>query len=638
MISSEVSAELQLERGIEEANIPALVLLLVQLTGDMRWLRAPFTLTKAQGLDDNDSGGLSLELQRQIREAALKAVLAWRAGRPVAIREPSAELSAEMLSCAMGEPVPLEYGPLIVDALGGAIRADRHERIAAIPEGFEVLIIGASFAGICAAAYLQRSGIPFKIVERNENVGGTWLMNRYPGCGVDTPSHYYSYGFVRHDWSQYFALRDEMNDYLRAVSDELNLAPLIEFETSVDALSYDEESQRWIVSLTKRDGTRATYTPNVVISAVGIFNPPKMPSIPGLDAFKGRIFHSAEWPHDIDVANKNVAIIGNGASAMQIGPEIQRSVKSLTVYQRSPHWIVPFPQFRKNVPSALRFFMQEVPLYEQWYRARIAWKISDANYPLMLKDPDWPHPERSLNQRSEDMRNYLTQYIMGELGSRTDLAEKVVPPYPPWGKRMLRDNGWYRMLTRPNVALVMERITRLTETGVETQDGAERQADVVILATGFDVSRFLSTYEIHGRSGRSIRDVWDDDNPSAYNGVVVPDFPNFFCLYGPNTQPVSGSLVYILEMQMNYVMSLLHKMLARHIGSFEVRQDVHDAFNIRLDEQNEKMIWTHKGVTTYYRNERGRVVVCYPFRNVDLFESTRDADLSEYRLEPARNP
>ena len=399
-----------------------------------------------------------------------------------------------------------------------------------------------------------------------------------------------------------------------------------------------EEAQRWAVVVRNPDGSRETQRANVLISATGIFNPIVLPAIDGLERFEGSSFHTAEWPADLDLEGKHVAIIGNGASAMQVGPEIQDTVASLTIFQRSVHWAAPFEQFRKVVREAVQFLLREVPLYQAWYRMRLGWTFNDRIHPALQKDPSWHHPDRSLNALNDAHRAYFTQYIESELGDRTELIDVVVPSYPPFGKRMLLDNGWYRMLRNPRVELVTDAVSEIGPDRVITQDGTEHPADVLVLATGFDVLRFLTAFEAHGRSGRSLREVWDDDDARAYLGLAMPDFPNFFCLYGPNTQPGhGGSLIFVIEMQMRYIMNVLAKMLSQGIGAVECRTDVHDAYNERVDRAHENMVWTHKGMETYYRNARGRVVVNFPFRNVDLFHMTSPADLSEFMTEPRQS-
>ncbi len=620
--------------AVAVANVPSLLMVLVQLTGDRRWLAEPYRPRRAQGMGDNDTGGLPDEIQDEIRHAALEAILAWRRGRPVAIPDPSPELLVEMLSWSMGEPVPPEYGPFTQAQLGH--RPVDQEPIE-VPDGFEVIVIGAGVSGICAAVNLRAAGVPFTVIERHDTVGGVWLENRYPGAGVDTPNHLYSFSFAPYDWSMFFALRDELWSYLEHVTDRFDLRPSIRFGTTVETAVYRPDEQRWAVTVAGPDGAVTELSANVVISATGIFNPAVRPDIDGIDSFAGPSFHTSAWPDDVDVSNKRVAVIGNGASCMQTAPEIQHDVESLTIFQRSNHWAAPFEQFRRPVPDALRFLLREMPIYQAWYRVRLGWTFNDRLHSALQKDPDWDHPDRSLNATNDAHRAYFTSYVEQELGDRIDLLEKVLPTYPPFGKRMLMDNGWYRMLRNPAVELVDDPIERIEPEAIVTADGRRREADILVIATGFDVLRFITTYEAVGRTGRSLRDVWNDDDAAAYLGTVVPEMPNFFTLYGPNLQPGhGGSLIFVIEMQLHYVMDLLRKMAAEGIGSVEIRQEVHDDYNAAVDAAHESMVWTHPGMSTYYRNERGRIVVNSPYRNVDYFAMTRSADLDHYVTEPAR--
>lgn len=623
----------QFAEAITTANVPTLLMVLVQLTGDLHWLEEPYRPHRARGMNDNDSGGLPEKIQAEVRKAALEAILAWRAGKPVAIPEPSPELRCKMLACAVAEDVPLEYDPLIAADLPLA-QNEVAEKLP-VPDGFQALIIGAGVSGLCAAIKFQQAGIPFTILEKSSQVGGIWRDNRYPGAGVDTPNHLYSYTFAPYDWTKYFALRDELHGYLKHVAEKFNLLPHIRFNTEVKSANYNKETQQWEVTVQKQDGSQEVKKSNVLISAVGIFNPIKFPNIKGLDSFAGPRFHTGEWPDNIDLTGKRVAMIGNGASAMQTGPAIQDKVKSLTIFQRSAHWVAPNEQFGLPIPDAMRFLLREVPLYRAWYRIRLGWAFGDRIHITLQKDPNWEYPERSLNKANDSHRAYFTQYIVSEIGDRKDLLEKVVPPYPPFGKRMLMDNGWYRMLRKENVTLVDNPIVEIKPDRVVTKDGKEYEADVLIVATGFDVLRFLTTFEAHGRSGRSLREVWEDDNAKAYLGTVIPDFPNFFCLYGPNLQPGhGGSLIFVVEMQMRYIMDVMKKMLTQNLGAVECRQDVHDAYIEGVDKAHANMVWTHPGMETYYRNERGRIVVNSPYRNTTFYEMTREANITDFKVEP----
>ena len=620
--------------AIEVANIPTLLMVLVQLTGELHWLEVPYFPKRLPGLGDNDTGGLEPRHQQEVREAALEAILAWRNGRPIALPEPDYDLIVRMLSVSMAESVPTEYGQFTAAQLGQVKFLD-HQAISSPPD-FNVIVIGAGVSGLCAAINLQMLGINFQVIERNSTVGGVWWENSYPGAGVDTPNHLYSYSFAPYDWQKYFCLRDELHGYLEHVCDSFEVRDTIRFETTVERIEYQNQKQNWLVTLCLPDGSQEQTEANVVISAAGIFNPPVSPDIDGLEDWEGEQWHTARWPETADLQDKKVAIIGNGASCMQIGPEIQDEVESLTIFQKSVHWAAPFEQFRKEVPDPLRFLLREVPLYRNWYRVRLGWTFNDRIHSALHKDPDWEHPERSLNAQNDAHRAYFTNHVISELGDHaSELLDRVLPTYPPFGKRMLMDNGWYRMLRNPKVQLVDERISNVDANSLTTEDGSEYEADVLVLATGFDVLNFITTYEAQGRSGTSLMSQWEQDHAQAYLGTVVPNFPNFFTLYGPNLQPGhGGSLIFVVEMQVRYIMDVIQKMLDQNLGAVEIRQDVHDRYNEDVDQAHTQMVWTHPGMESYYRNERGRIVVNSPWRNVDFYAMTREADLSEYLTEP----
>ena len=620
--------------AIDVANIPTLLMVLVQLTGELHWLEEPYLPKRQPGLGDNDTGGLAPRHQQEVREAALEAILAWRNGRPIALPEPDYDLIVRMLSVSMAESVPTEYGQFTAAQLGQVKFLD-HQAISSPPD-FNVIVIGAGVSGLCAAINLQMLGINFQVIERNSTVGGVWWENSYPGAGVDTPNHLYSYSFAPYDWQKYFCLRDELHGYLEHVCDSFEVRDTIRFETTVERIEYQNQKQNWLVTLCLPDGSQEQTEANVVISAAGIFNPPVSPDIDGLEDWEGEQWHTARWPETADLQDKKVAIIGNGASCMQIGPEIQDEVESLTIFQKSVHWAAPFEQFRKEVPDPLRFLLREVPLYRNWYRVRLGWTFNDRIHSALHKDPDWEHPERSLNAQNDAHRAYFTNHVISELGDHaSELLDRVLPTYPPFGKRMLMDNGWYRMLRNPKVQLVDERISNVDANSLTTEDGSEYEADVLVLATGFDVLNFITTYEAQGRSGTSLMSQWEQDNAQAYLGTVVPNFPNFFTLYGPNLQPGhGGSLIFVVEMQVRYIMDVIQKMLDQNLGAVEIRQDVHDRYNEDVDQAHTQMVWTHPGMESYYRNERGRIVVNSPWRNVDFYAMTREADLSEYLTEP----
>lgn len=625
--------------AIAIANIPTLACLLLQLTGERRWIEPPYQPTRTRGLDDNDTGGLPAATQEEIRTAAVEAITEWMHGKTPALLSPSNELLVEMMGVSLGETIPPEYSLMIREelALGGVLAQTGSATGTRAPQDFSALVIGAGISGICAAIKLAEAGISCTLIERNQRSGGVWLENRYPGAACDVPSHLYSFSFAPFDWTRFFACGSEIHQYLEKVATDFDVLSRVRFGCEATQARYLESSARWEVDVRHDDGRTESLRANILISAVGAFNKPRYPDVPGIESFAGASAHTARWPAEgMDLKGKRVVVVGNGASAMQVVPAIADAVASLTVIQRSPQWAAPFPRFKVEVPEPLQWLLREVPLYRLWYRLRLSWAFNDKQYASLQKDPAWEHPERSINALNDAHRRALTDYIRRELGDRQDLLPDVLPGYPPFGKRMLMDNGWFRTMARENVHLVTAAVTEVLPDRVRTSAGTEHEADVLIWATGFDVLNFLVPMRIFGRGARELHDDWRGDDARAYLGTVAPGFPNFFCLYGPNTQfGHGGSLITVMERQMHYVMSVLGQMFEQGIAAVEVRQDVHDAYNATVDRLHEGMVWTHQGMETYYRNSRGRVVVNNPFRMVDFWQMVERADLEQYLSTPA---
>lgn len=618
-----------LREGVDQANIPALLMVLVQLTGERCWLEAPYTPKKGPGLDDNDSAGLDDGRQREVRAAAWSAIEAWLNGQPAQIPHPDSAELAHMLSVAMSEPVPPEYGEIIAAGLDRRT-AEKHK---AIDRPLRAIIIGAGISGLCAAINLRAIGVDCRIFEKNPNVGGTWWENRYPGCGVDTPNLTYTFSFAEWDWAHYFPLQSEILEYLDATRERFGIDELVEFSTSVERAVWDEDKGQWAVHVCSADGTTAVHHAELLVSAVGILNRPQVPHIPGLETFSGTVVHTSDWPSALDVKGKKVAVVGNGASGMQVVPAIAPEVAELTIFARSKQWAAPFPQFRKQVPEGVRYLLAKVPLYRFWYEQRLAWTFNDRVHSSLFKDPDWADSDRSLNAVNDAHRRHFTRYVQEQLGSRQDLIDKVLPDFPPFTKRMLLDNGWYRTLLRDNVRLIPDRLARVEGSKLTAANGEETEADVIVLATGFKAAEVLGSYEVIGRGGLVLREEWEVDNASAYLGSVVPGFPNFFILLGPNVgSGHGGSMIRSIENQTHYMIDAIRQMAKRHARTIEVREEAYQDYAKAVDEAHEKMVWTHPGAENWYRNTRGRIVAITPWRNDMFWRMTRAADPADYRF------
>ncbi len=620
-----------LKDGIANANIPALLMVLYQMTGEATWLQEPFAPGRSPGLDDNDSGQLPDEVQTQIRTAAEEAIEAWLAGKPLAIERPSNLRLAEMLSVAMTEHVPEEYGDIVAAGMGYDLEPTAGTAIAADKTA---IVIGGGVSGICAGIELGKLGIDYTLFEKNEDFGGTWFENRYPGCGVDTPSLTYTFSCRPNDWSMYFPLRDEIEGYLLDTAREFGLYDKARFRTHVEEARWNTATDQWDVTITTPDGKRETHSADYLFSAVGILNIPKYPQIDGLDEFAGEVYHTSRWPAEADLSGKRVAVIGNGASGMQVAPAIADEVSRMTIFARSKQWAAPFPQFRKKVPEGVRYLMQVVPLYRAWLEQRLSWTFNDRVHGTLFRDPEWEHPERAVNEINDAHRRVFTRYVEEQLQDRPELIERVLPEYPPFAKRMLLDNGWFRTIKKPHVDLIPEHLAKVEGNTLSTSSGETVEADVIILATGFQTTNVLGSYDIVGREGQLLRDHWGEDNASAYLGTLVPGFPNFFILLGPNVgSGHGGSMIRNIENQMHFAGQVVQCAEAQEASTVEVKETAYTDYSRRIDDAHDRLVWTHPGTENWYRNSQGRVVAITPWRNDAFWRMTRSPDEADLQFD-----
>ena len=626
----------ELRRALEAADPATLLLALVQLTGERHWLEAakPF-IRGPMNYQEFMPEPLRASIRDRLSDALAERT---RTGGAVPRRTDDA-LLREMMAVATGEPVPDDYiammrEDLTDDSLPSRSLKWRLPLDAAALQSADVVIIGAGMSGLYAAIQLREAGIPFVIIEKNDAVGGTWYENIYPGCGVDTPNHFYSYAFEpNHDWSHFFAKRDELWNYFERVADKYDLRKHIRLGTEVLDARYDEDAANWRITAQGADGTQLELTARVLVSAVGVLNRPKLPDIPGLQSFAGPAFHTAQWDRNFDWCGKRVAMIGTGASGHQAGPSIAPDVARLMIFQRSPHWVVPNPNYHEGVSAGKKWALANIPFYLRWYRFQLFWGFADGLHAALQVDPDWPHPKRSLNALNEKHRLFMERHIRNELSDRPDLLEKVIPDYPAYGKRILIDNHWFRMLKRPNVDLVTDPIDAIVPEGVRTRDGRVWLADAMVFATGFKVSKMLHPMTIRGRDSRELHDIWGADDAKAYLGLTVPGFPNFFMLTGPNTGLAhGGNQIFMTECSVRHMMLALRELLEREHRSIECKREVYESYNRDVDAMHARMVWTHKGMTNWYRNPQGRVFAITPWRLVEYWKMTSTFNPEEYHI------
>jgi 4-hydroxyacetophenone monooxygenase len=581
-------------------------------------------------------GGWTQDQQAHARSIAVRALVELRDSGWTVPPRPTADAVRPIMTWMMATEASDDYIALLLEELGDTaedLRAPSWTAAEVAPDRpFRVAVIGAGMSGLLAAHRLRQAGIDVVVYEKNPEVGGTWLQNTYPGCRVDVASHLFCYSFAqRDDWPQHFSTQPELLEYFKKFSADFDLRPLIQFSTKVEAIQFDDEAAAWNVCTVDADGRSESAIFQAVINATGQLNRPNLPDIAGRDLFAGPAFHSADWDHDIDLAGKRVAVIGTGASAAQFIPVIAQRAQQVLVFQRTPNWLAPTMDYHDNVADGQRWLLNHVPYYSQWYRFWLFWRYAEGILPAVKVDPDWDGHGQTVSAANEQLRMLLGMYLGLCFGDRADLLAKVMPDYPPAAKRIIRDNGvWAETLKRDNVDLITDPIASIEPTGLRMADGIEHDVDVIIYGTGFQASRFLTPTRVIGRGGIDLHEQWDG-NARAYLGIVAPNFPNFFMLYGPNTNiVVNGSIIYFSECEVHYVLQCLRHVLESKARAIDCLPEVHDRYNDRIDEGNLLMAWGASSVNSWYKSDSGRVAQNWPFSLLEFWQQTREVDSADY--------
>jgi len=622
--------------ALEEVSVPALLCSMVHVTGDASWIRSDLR-PHASTLNDYQ-GSMTEDEMAEARAWALPGIVAYRDGGCRLPDPPSDELVREMMAFLACGPVTDDVVPMFLEDLhldGADARAIAwgDEISDAVRNDARVVVIGCGESGLLAGLRLAQAGIPFTIVEKNGGPGGTWWENRYPGARVDIGSHFYCYSFEPADhWTEYFSQHAELRAYFERVMHAHELEQHCCFNTKVESATFDEHSGRWAVTVTNPDGTTEVLDARALISAVGALNTPRMPDIPGMDDFAGPSFHSARWDHSVDYRGKQFALIGAGASGFQIAPTIADDVAQLTVYQRTAQWVFPNANYHRRVPDGERWAMRHLPFYGRWFRFLTFYPGAGLSIERSRVDPDYDDGGLAISASNRATRDLFAELMRAQLGGDAELEAKVIPDYPATAKRMLQDNGsWLACLRKDNVELVRTGIERIVAGGVVTVDGTFRPADVICYATGFRHNDFLWPMHIVGRGGAVLRDQWGDE-PTAYLGITVKNFPNLFCLYGPGTNLAHGaSLIFQSECQVDYVMQALHELLVSGHRALEPRPEVQDEYADRYQREIAQMVWAHESVKhSHFKNPEGKVFTISPWPIPTYWTWTKTFEPKDY--------
>lgn len=645
-----------IDAAVEQSTLGALLPALAQVTGDLALVPEHLRPNPDDFIDPQ--GGLTPEQLDESKALAAAALRDLRDGRRRRVAEPPVddEPLRPLAAHIVGDANVDAYLDLLLEELapeGVDRRAPAWHKDDVAPDvPFHVAVVGAGMSGLLAAHRLAQAGVDVTVFDKNDDVGGTWLENTYPGCRVDVPNDLYSYSFAHAVWPQRFSDQATLLEYFRRFAESTGVRAHIRFGTEVLGARWSDDTQTWSVRVRPTGGEdrgdgeageEETVEANAVVSAVGQLNRPLFPDLPGIEDFAGPWFHSARWRHDVDLAGKRVAVIGTGASAAQFIPEVAEQAGELTIFQRTPNWLAPTPEYHEEVTPETQWLVEALPEYGDWHRLWLFWRMHEGLTAAAKVDPDWDTSLGSVSLLNEMVRLGLVEYLNEQFAERPDLLDAVVPTYPPIAKRIVRDNGvWARTLTRPNVRLVTDAIEAVTRGGVRTA-GEDHEFDVIVYGTGFQASQFLTPMQLTGRpgpeqplgagnEGLDLHEHWAGD-ARAYLGVTVPHFPNLFVLYGPNTNIViNGSIIFFSECEVRYLTECVHLLLAGGHHALDPTVAVHDAFNQRVDAANAEMAWGASSVNSWYKNATGRVAQNWPFPLLEYWQLTQAPDPEDYEL------
>jgi 4-hydroxyacetophenone monooxygenase len=621
-----------LRRMVEQDDVNVLRTALYQQTGDPELARMTVLKETREG-SPFEVSTLDPRYHQAVKDKAV-AFLRDNLGRPNVI--PTREEAGRMMEMFVGAKLTEEdfeygWGELAFDGFPRAAAWSKGDKPEAAKD-YSALIIGAGITGLLAAIQFDKLGLDYRIIERQADIGGTWHLNHYPEARVDVTTFLYQFKFEGdYRWRDHFATQAELQEYHNYLVDKYDLRRRISLNTKVEAARWDEPRKAWIVDIEGPDGAR-TIEANFIVSASGQFSTPKMPDIRGIENFAGEIFHSTAWNHDFDLTGKRVAVIGTGSTGIQMARGIAAKAKSLTVYQRSPKWLTKIHNYRHPVSEELQWLFDNMPAYREWYRySHHASQQIDAFHDL---DREWQAKGGKINEKNDLLRANLTRFIEKKVSSKPELLPHLVPEYAPLARRFIVDNSWYDTLVLDHVELVPGPIERFTRTGIVSPDGVEREFDLVVLAAGFEVTKYLHPVDYEGRDGTRLNDLWSKDGARAYLTMALPGFPNFVMTYGPNHGTLAGSFHSWAECLSAYYCRLITQTIESGAHAFEVKREAYDRYNRELDAGLAMKLWQEEAhhAGGYHVNSYGRAAVNHCWTLQEYQRLVREPDFNDFEL------
>lgn len=618
-----------IEDAVEHADALTLRGLLYFLTQDeellaMRTAGTISRYTLGSGLADEDD-------VPRLRAKAARFLKAYRDGGAGDLDMGSEDLLVRSLALSAGVEIPAHEREIWLEeaAFDPWVRgitwpsAPTPEQLA----GFTVAVIGTGLSGLNAAAQLKRAGIPFVVIEKNPEVGGTWFENQYPGARVDTPSRGYTHTFgVNYAYPYAYCPRDENLKYMQWVKTEFGLREHIVFDTEVTSMIWDDAAEMWEIAAHGPSGARS-WRVNAVISCVGFLSRPSIPAIEGVDSFAGTACHTAQWPAGLDLAGKRVAVIGSGASGYQTIPEIAKVAAHTVLFQRNPSWCFEDPAYVKALPPQATWLDRNFPFYVNFARFRLSSQIApDAARTSLAVDPAFEDPH-TVSAANKAVRDKCVEFVRRKLASRPELIDRMIPNAPPMSSRPIRvdaNDSIFDALVTDSLTLVSDRIERITPAGI-VAGGVEHPFDVIVFATGFKANEYLWPMEVRGRGGLHVEELWAKDGARAYLGAMLPGFPNLFMSYGPNTNNFGGfQVIDLLEIVTRFALQCIAGLIVSGRRSVDVTSEAYWRFNDELDREEKKMVYMDRRAQNYYQTGAGRSSVNGPIDIRRMWRWLRD--------------